>query len=156
MTVSFCPPSRAYCSTLPRPCPRGDCRYHLCTLTRRRRDPLSLDPDWSCALDVADANPDGVTQAELARHIGVTRQRVEQIERKALQKLSDEPLQKHHGEIRRRIISLVRDGTRTVGDIALAVYGANDVGTRRRVCEAIRVMVLDGRLTVDGGVYVTV
>jgi DNA-directed RNA polymerase specialized sigma24 family protein len=44
----------------------------------------------SCALDVTRSNPDGLTFDQTARLLGVTRERVRQIEATALAKMLDE------------------------------------------------------------------
>lgn len=61
------------CVSGPRPCPHRGCRYAL--------------PDGACALDTVNANPDGMTLDEIAAVLGVTRQAVHQMERRALKKL---------------------------------------------------------------------
>jgi hypothetical protein len=55
-----------------RPCPWSECRYHLTHATE------------SCALDVADQG--GHTTGEVSAFMGVSRQRVEYLERRAIEK----------------------------------------------------------------------
>jgi hypothetical protein len=78
MTAKGGPPpaTRAECFDIPRPCTRA-CRHRLDARGE------------SCALDVADrvALGDEVTHAELADLLGVSRERVRQIEAEALAKL---------------------------------------------------------------------
>lgn len=68
------PVTRGDCVGGQRPCPWDACRHHLL-----------LAP--SCALDVVDANPVGVTLEVVGDLLGVTRERIRQIEEKALRKL---------------------------------------------------------------------
>lgn len=69
---------RLDCINLPRPCPRTGCRFHLAGESK-------LDVGPSCALDVADRGHH--TLAEIASLLGVTRERVRQIESIALRKM---------------------------------------------------------------------
>lgn len=74
------PRTRAECP--PAPCPWSACRHHL--------------PGGRCALAFADEHPDGATAEAVGALLGVSRQRIYQIERIALRKLSlslasDEP-----------------------------------------------------------------
>ena len=63
---------RAECENGPRPCPHERCRHHLDS------------PFASCSLDVAERGP--VSTRELAKVLGVTKTRIEQIERSAIEK----------------------------------------------------------------------
>lgn len=75
-------------------CGAYECRYHLAVVQSsdvpgRRFDGVS--PEWtvsgdnisasapSCALDVADANPAGMSNGDVAEIMGISRRRVEQI-----------------------------------------------------------------------------
>ena len=72
--------TRAECAELPRPCPRTACRYHL---VAERAEGLDVGP--TCALDVADRG--GMTLEEVGAVLGVTRERIRQIETLALRKV---------------------------------------------------------------------
>lgn len=86
------PKSRAECVDGPRPCRWTDCRQHLWALDGDDRPGRRHGPDdqrhgvvrrhseQTCALDVADAYPDGASTEEVARVLGVTPERVRQIE----------------------------------------------------------------------------
>lgn len=91
------PRTRAECEDGPRPCPWVRCRYHLLgeALFGGRgykiylhRDgvqgPWDLDPEWSCALDVADRGP--LTLERIGQVMGVTRERVRQIESRVMRR----------------------------------------------------------------------
>lgn len=73
------PPPRVRGDCLPggsnevRPCPWNTCRYHV------------EHPEVSCALDVADRG--GATLEEVGEYIGVTRERIRQIEAGLMLKL---------------------------------------------------------------------
>ena len=80
------PLTRGDCSQVPRPCPYVGCKYHL-YLDVQDSGNLRLGFDgepWemaeSCALDVADNNPDGITLEETGKILGLTRERVRQLE----------------------------------------------------------------------------
>ena len=90
--VPQAPRTRGDCSSMPRPCPFTSCRYHLLPEARLTLAELKE----SCALDVADRgslNPenreknDGATLEEVGELLCVTRERVRQIEAKALSKI---------------------------------------------------------------------
>ncbi len=91
------PKTRADCAGGVRPCPYMGCRMHLLTNTRSRSS-LSfaglpsgatddevidrlMEMEHTCALDVVDESPDGLTLEEVGELVGVTRERVRQIER---------------------------------------------------------------------------
>jgi hypothetical protein len=107
------PPTRADCIDGPRPCQRVTCRHHLLVeaeLVTRDRSPswlrgFRVHPaargaatleealralPTTCALDVVSKNPDGITLDQTAGLLGVTRERVRQIEATALAKMLDE------------------------------------------------------------------
>lgn len=92
------PRTRGECEGVPRPCPFASCVHHLAHAVERDGRALNgdrgrtlvddidnLDPDWSCALDVADRG--GATLEELGERFGVTRERIRQLEAKALAKV---------------------------------------------------------------------
>jgi hypothetical protein len=92
------PPPRGVCITGPRPCAYVECRNHLWTKAgvdragrpnNGRRPPTILRPlsQASCALDLVDRNPDGLSHREIAKLFGVTGERVRQIVRDARRKL---------------------------------------------------------------------
>ena len=88
------PGTRGSCAAGCRPCPFVSCQYSLyldvtsaggIRLPRPSLDPHEVEPEWSCALDVAERGPhtlDGVS-----RLLGVTRERVRQILDEALRKI---------------------------------------------------------------------
>lgn len=98
------PRTRGECSDVPRPCPFVSCKYHLyldvnpATGTIKYNHP-NIPPDLmseSCALDVADNeipehgnNRLDASLVQIAKHTGLTKQRVQQIEKSALAKLQE-------------------------------------------------------------------
>lgn len=87
------PRTRGECANVPRPCPFVSCKYnnYLHVEGDRLKIPSSVDPDevdprTSCALDVAEY--EGATLDDIAHAFGVSRERVRQIESKALAKVS--------------------------------------------------------------------
>lgn len=86
------PQTRGECQGAARPCPWVSCRYHL-FLDVSEADNIKLnfpdlEPDQletSCALDVADR--EGATLEEVGDLINVTRERVRQIQTRALEKV---------------------------------------------------------------------
>jgi len=90
------PRTRAECWNVPRPCPFVSCKYHLyldinkCgsfTLTFPGKEPWEVNP--SCALDVAEEG--GHTLEEVGNILGVTRERIRQIEKEGKEKLEADP-----------------------------------------------------------------
>ena len=83
------PATRGDCPS-ERPCPHRRCRHHLLvelerTHRRARMPPPELDDlEHSCALDLADQNPGGLTLDAVAQVFGCTRERVRQIQGTAL------------------------------------------------------------------------
>ena len=86
------PACRAECADVPRPCPFVSCRHNLyldvneTTGTIKFNHP-DIEPDemgQSCALDVADEG--GITLEEAALVLGLTRERIRQLETIALRK----------------------------------------------------------------------
>lgn len=78
-----------------RPCPFVGCRYHLyLDITDTGNIKYNFWPiePWelktSCALDVADLNSSGLLSlTDVGRYMGLTRERVRQIEKEGLEKL---------------------------------------------------------------------
>ena len=75
---------RAGCVDGPRPCRKLSCRSHLDHDGKRGPDAAK---GYTCALDFVDRHPDGATHVEIGAEIGVCRERVRQIEKRALDKL---------------------------------------------------------------------
>lgn len=88
------PRTRADCATVPRPCHFLSCRHNLGleltpSGTIRALDLEELEElGESCALDVADRG--GVTLEEIGGLLGVTRERVRQIEERAARRVREE------------------------------------------------------------------
>lgn len=74
------PQTRAQCVDGPRPCPWTDCRYHLGPLHKRGKRARE-----TCTLDVAQR--DGVTLEVVGNELGLTRERIRQVETKAFKSL---------------------------------------------------------------------
>jgi hypothetical protein len=90
------PLTRAECIRGPRPCPWWRCRYHLGSDVSRNGSLKITWPDlqpweipFSCALDLAEST--GLTLEEVGEALNVTRERVRQIEHRALAKLESAP-----------------------------------------------------------------
>ncbi len=91
------PRTREECRGGPRPCPWVGCGHHLAWSSVAQGTPAGLAVDRavdqlsadrpSCVLDVIDAHPDGLGLAEVGELFGVTRERIRQIEFKALERL---------------------------------------------------------------------
>lgn len=89
------PQCREECAGVPRPCPFVACRHHLYLDVSARTgaiklnfpdlEPHDLPADASCALDIAER--DGVTLEAVGHIMNLTRERVRQLEVKALAKL---------------------------------------------------------------------
>jgi hypothetical protein len=71
----------------PRPCQRTECRYNLCAPKdpRGRKSTVVRDDGETCALDVAELGAH--TLDEIGAIVGLTRERVRQIEVRAMLKL---------------------------------------------------------------------
>jgi len=84
------PRTRADCESGPRPCPWVGCRYHL-ALDMHKGVGFGLRdiPPWemtvTCALDVASIG--GLSLEQTGEFLGLTRQRIEQIEKVAMRKV---------------------------------------------------------------------
>ncbi len=86
------PTERAQCIDGPRPCKWTDCRHHLWAVDGEDRPGRRWSTDdqrhavvrqhspETCALDVADRHPDGMGPEAVAALLGVTAERVRQIE----------------------------------------------------------------------------
>lgn len=88
------PLTRGDCKEMPRPCPFVSCSHHLYpvfVLGAQTRSPLSDCEPWqmpeTCDLDVADRG--GATLEEVGKITGVTRERIRQIEEKALKRAAN-------------------------------------------------------------------
>lgn len=89
------PRNRSDCRDGLRPCPWVSCRYHLYLEVTDAGSIRVAHPEaepWemgtSCALDVADAEPDGVSLAAVGGLLALTRERVRQVEAGALDRLA--------------------------------------------------------------------
>lgn len=95
LNTSAPPQTRADCGQLSRPCNRYSCRHHMWPETERagrphygRRPPPKLFREGeSCVLDIVATNPDGMELKSIAGHMHVVRERVRQIEERALSKV---------------------------------------------------------------------
>jgi len=89
------PRYRAECQGGLRPCPFVSCKYNLYISVKKTSIRINfphleaheMDPNGSCALDVADANPDGLTLEAIGELLNITRERVRQIEDRAMRRL---------------------------------------------------------------------
>lgn len=90
------PATRGDCVDGPRPCQRSLCKWHLSHVYTPRNAPESeviglrviQDGGDTCALDLAD---EGAGEGRVARALGVTRQRVRELEIAALNELANNP-----------------------------------------------------------------
>lgn len=86
------PRTRADCAGGPRPCPWAGCKFHLLLEVTPETGRIVLqereleDLPETCALDVADRG--GLNQPDTAALLGVTRQRVDQLEKRGIQTLT--------------------------------------------------------------------
>lgn len=98
-TTTGQPTKRGECAAVERPCKWVSCRYNLHATHDRpgRRwhygtgPPSKVKPHHAdtCALDVAEQHPAGLDRAEVGRRIGVTREAVRLVEKRALGKLRE-------------------------------------------------------------------
>jgi hypothetical protein len=79
------PITRADCIDGPRPCPWLKCRYNLLNEAHQTNGKHKVDlAGETCYLDIVDDSPGGMTLDRVARLEGVTKERVRQLEIKAL------------------------------------------------------------------------
>lgn len=93
------PRTRADCIDAVRPCPWVSCRYHMWADVSVQGSIKfsfpSIEPQdlpYSCALDVADvarAAGHGITLAQVGALMNITRERVRQLEKKAITKAAE-------------------------------------------------------------------
>lgn len=83
---------RGDCAEVRRPCPWAGCRYHLGAdvdeigvLFEQKRE--IADPTASCALDVCEAHPRGLSLGEVGARMGLSRESARRIEAEALRKV---------------------------------------------------------------------
>lgn len=113
------PRTRAECRDGERPCPWASCVHHTVAARFRASGESAHDEaifaevfeggeaaPMSCELDAAEAG--GVDRADVAAVLGVTPQRVEQIERRALLLLQESPALASHADSVARSASLMR------------------------------------------------
>lgn len=89
------PKTRADCPSV-RPCPFVGCAYNLyLDVTNKgtiKYNFYGVEP-WemrtSCVLDVAESHPNGLSLTDIGENVGLTRERIRQIEREAIAKLRD-------------------------------------------------------------------
>lgn len=80
------PKTRGDCANIPRPCPFTRCRHNLYS-EHRDVELEDVPPARSCALDIADGGES--TLEDIAQVFGLTRERVRQIEAKALKQIRE-------------------------------------------------------------------
>jgi len=85
------PRTRGDCSNVPRPCPWISCQFNLfldvlpngSLVYNSTPDFSKWEPKESCALDVCDKYPGGLTLEVIGDFLNVTRERIRQIQEKA-------------------------------------------------------------------------
>lgn len=89
------PTCRSECP-VQRPCPFVGCKYNLFlditndgNLKLNFGDIHPYEMTSSCALDVVEDYPEGLKFSEIARYVGLSREKVRQIEKEALKKIKD-------------------------------------------------------------------
>ena len=75
------------CDSAVRPCRNVACHYSLPGLIVEPEEGEEPMPVYTCALDFAEDNPDGATLEAVGDQLGVTRERVRQIEARAVSSL---------------------------------------------------------------------
>ena len=82
------PWTREMCEMLPRPCPVTECHYYWAQNPCGARRPSRADGVMvGCYLDHVEAHPGGETLEDIGELMGITRERVRQIEASALRNL---------------------------------------------------------------------
>lgn len=78
------------------PCPYAGCKYHLALDVTEAGSLIAAFPDldadeipWTCSLAFVKENPDGATLEQIGAILSVTRERVRQIESRALIRLRE-------------------------------------------------------------------
>lgn len=151
-------PPRSACADGPRPCRWQSCRHRI--------EPASSTtwdiPAPTCALDVADAVAEGADVPEyvqIGRWLGVSKQRIQQIEGKALEKLVAEararglpvvgqPRRSRH-DLEDQIMAVIGRGAEGLTFVEIAAATGRNVATLhsalQRLRKAGRLRVLEGR-----------
>ena len=84
------PRTRGECADGPRPCPWLGCRHHLALDVQAKGPQVQKKAlramQYTCSLDAAEQSG-GMEVSEVAKHFGLTTERVRQIEAEALGKL---------------------------------------------------------------------
>ena len=85
------PRTRGECENVERPCPLVSCVHHLYWDYLRQHPQAEVtDLTHSCTLDVADLG--GITLEEVGDMLGLTRERIRQVEEIGLRKLKKRPV----------------------------------------------------------------
>jgi hypothetical protein len=101
LEARLAPATRGDCADGPRPCRATTCRYHLWRVEERAGRPhhrtlgfanralpiVRQHSEATCALDVVQSSPDGMTLDAIAAVLGGTKQRIEQVEKRALRQV---------------------------------------------------------------------
>ena len=111
---------RIDCRDGPRPCPYTQCRQHLhndyvpAASRWSERNRVIAHSTHSCALDVAVANPDGLTCREIGLLLGMTGERARQILQQAVSKIDV--------DARTQMLHVRRDKNRKQMRLAVRLY----------------------------------